>query len=125
MWCEHRLAAMQRIVEHEMIHLCEMLVWIHSDCAASRFQTIAHRMFGHTEHRHELITQHERAARDFKIRLGRRVTFRLNNQNLVGFVNRITSRATVLVPDPKGTRYSDGGHYAKYYVPIDQLRPVD
>lgn len=125
LWCENRLAAMQRIVEHEMIHLCEMLVWIHSDCAASRFQTIAHRMFGHTEHRHELITQQERAARDFNIRLGRKVVFRLNNKNLVGFVNRITSRATVLVPDPKGSRYSDGCHYAKYYVPLDQLRPVD
>lgn len=125
LWCENRLAAMQRIVEHEMIHLCEMLVWIHSDCAASRFQTIAHRMFGHTEHRHELITQHERAARDFNIRLGKRVTFRLNNKNMIGFVNRITSRATVLVPDPKGPRYNDGVHYAKYYVPLDQLRPID
>ncbi len=125
MWCDNRLAAMQRIVEHEMIHLCEMLVWIHSDCAASRFQTMAHRMFGHTEHRHELITQQERAARDFNIKLGRQVVFRVNNQNLIGVVNRITSRATVLVPDPKGRRYSDGTHYAKYYVPLDQLRPVD
>lgn len=125
LWCNHRLAAMQRIVEHELIHLCEMLVWIHSDCAASRFQTVAHRLFGHTEHRHELITQQERAARDFNIKLGKRVVFRLNNQNLVGIVNRITSRATVLVPDPKGTRYSDGTHYSKYYVPLDQLRPVD
>jgi hypothetical protein len=125
LWCHNRLAAMQRIVEHELIHLCEMLVWIHSDCAASRFQSIAHHMFGHTEHRHELITQQERAARDFNIRLGKRVTFRINNKNLVGIVNRITSRATVLVPDPKGPRYSDGAHYAKYYVPLDQLRPVD
>jgi hypothetical protein len=124
-WCHNRLAAMQRIVEHELIHLCEMLVWIHSDCAASRFQSIAHHMFGHTEHRHELITQQERAARDFNIQVGKRVAFRINNNNLIGIVNRITSRATVLVPDPKGRRYSNGVHYAKYYVPLDQLRPVD
>ena len=26
--CQDRLTAMQRIVEHEMIHLCEMLAWI-------------------------------------------------------------------------------------------------
>ncbi len=124
-WCDNRLAAMQRIVEHEMIHLCEMLVWIHSDCAASRFQTITHRLFGHTEHRHELVTQQERAARDFNIRPGKRVAFQLNGKNLVGFVNRITSRATVLVPDPKGPRYNDGVHYSKYYVPLDQLRPIE
>lgn len=123
--CDNRLSAMQRIVEHEMIHLCEMLVWIDSDCAASRFQSIAHSMFGHTEHRHELITQQERAARDFNIRLGKKVAFRIHNRQMVGIVNRITSRATVLVPDPKGPRYNDGGHYSKYYVPLDQLRPVD
>lgn len=125
LWCDNRLAAMQRIVEHEMIHLCEMLVWIHSDCSASRFQSVAHRLFGHTEHRHELITQQERAARDFNISLGRRVVFELNDRKLVGVVNRITSRATVLVPDPKGPRYSDGAHYVKYYVPLDRLRPIE
>jgi len=124
LWCENRLSAMQRVVEHELIHLCEMLVWIHSDCAAGRFQTITHRLFGHTEHRHELVTQSERAAREFNIRPGRRVAFHWNGQPMTGVVNRITSRATVLVPDARGPRYNDGCHYLKYYVPLDQLRPI-
>ncbi len=122
--CDHRLAAMQRVVEHEMIHLCEMLVWIHSDCNAQRFQSISQQLFGHTEHRHELVTQYQRAARDFNIRPGQRVAFRCNGKTLNGVVNRITSRATVLVPDPKGSRYNDGFHYTKYYVPLDQMRPI-
>ena len=63
--CENRLQAMQRIVEHETIHLAEMLVWVDSDCAAGRFQSIAQRFFGHTEHRHELVTQRERAQKLF------------------------------------------------------------
>jgi hypothetical protein len=108
--CHDRLSAMQRVVEHELIHLCEMLVWVQSDCAAGRF--------------HELVTQQERAAKDFNIPLGAKVEFSLNGHRLTGFVNRITSRATVLVPDPSGTRYNDGRNYRKYYVPIHRLRRI-
>ena len=122
--CRDRLTAMQRIVEHELIHLCEMLVWIQSDCAAGRFQSIAHGMFGHTEHRHELITQQQRAAKDYNIRAGNRVAFRFEGKTIVGVVNRITRRATILVEDSRGERFSDGKRYLKYYVPIHQLRPI-
>ena len=123
--CDDRLTAMQRIVEHEMIHLCEMLAWIQSDCSAGRFQSIARNMFGHTEHRHELITQQERAATEFNIRAGARVAFPFEGTVLQGVVNRITRRATILVEDLRGTRYSNGKRYLKYYVPIHQLRPID
>ena len=123
--CSDRLTAMQRIVEHEMIHLCEMLAWIQSDCSAVRFQSIAHNMFGHTEHRHELITQQERAAKEFNIRAGARVAFPFEGTMLRGVVNRITRRATILVEDLRGVRYSNGKRYLKYYVPIHQLRPIE
>jgi hypothetical protein len=122
--CIDRLTAMQRIVEHEMIHLCEMLAWIQSDCSASRFQSIARNMFGHTEHKHELITQQERAAKEFNIRAGANVAFPFEGRLLHGVVNRITRRATILVEDPRGERYSNGKRYLKYYVPIQQLRPI-
>lgn len=123
--CTDRLTAMQRIVEHEMVHLSEMLAWIQSDCSAGRFQTIARNMFGHTEHRHELITQQERAATEFNIRAGARVAFPYEGTVLQGIVNRITRRATILVEDLRGVRYSNGKRYLKYYVPIHQLRPID
>jgi hypothetical protein len=122
--CQDRLTAMQRIVEHELIHLCEMLAWIQSDCSANRFQSIARNLFGHTEHRHELITQQERAAKEFNIRAGAHVVFRFEGKTLHGIVNRITRRATILVEDARGERYSNGKRYLKYYVPIQQLRPL-
>jgi len=122
--CENRLQAMQRIVEHETIHLAEMLVWVDSDCAARRFQSIAHRFFGHTEHRHELVTQRERAQRLFDIRLGSHVGFTYQGRKLVGVVNRITRRATVLVESERGIRYNDGKRYEKFYIPIINLKPV-
>lgn len=122
--CTNRLQAMQRILEHELIHLVEMVVWGDSCCAASRFQSIAGRLFGHTEHKHDLITQQERAARKFNIRVGSVVQFRHEGTICVGTVNRITRRATVLVPDRRGQLYDDGHRYRKYYVPISHLQQV-
>ena len=122
--CTNRLQAMQRILEHEMIHLVEMLVWDDSCCAAPRFQSIARRLFGHTEHKHDLITQQERAANKFNIRVGTQVAFQHEGQMFAGTVNRITRRATVLVVDPLGQLYDDGKRYRKYYVPLSHLRPA-
>lgn len=122
--CTNRLQAMQRILEHEMIHLVEMLVWKDSCCAAPRFQAIAGRLFGHTEHKHDLITQQERAAHKFNIRVGSRVQFLHEGARYSGTVNRITRRATVLVLDASGQLYQDGKRYRKFYVPLRHLRPA-
>lgn len=122
--CTSRMQAMQRILEHELIHLAEMLVWDDSNCAASRFQTIASRFFGHTEHRHGLVTQNERAAKKFHVQIGSLVAFSHEGHRLVGKVNRITRRATVLVADSQGQRYTDGKCYRKFYVPLNQLNPL-
>lgn len=123
--CANRLQAMQRIVEHELIHLVEMLVWIDSNCAANRFQSIANGLFLHTEHRHQLTTQRERAQKQFDIRLGDAVEFLHDGRRRRGVVNRITRRATILVEDPKGERYSNGTHYIKYYIPLRLLTRVE
>ncbi len=122
--CENRLQAMQRILEHELIHLAEMLVWDDSNCAADRFQAISHRLFGHTEHKHELVTQHERAAKKFNIRVGSMVSFQHEGKTFIGKVNRITRRATVLVADAQGQKYDDGKCYRKFYVPLSSLKTV-
>lgn len=122
--CRDRLEAMQRVAEHEMVHLMEMLVWNDGDCTGKRFQSIARRFFAHTDFQHDLITQQERAARKFDIRVGDQVGFRHDGRTLVGRVNRITRRATVLVQDPKGQRFSDGEHYCRFYVPLEYLKKV-
>ena len=115
-----RLEALQRVFEHEFIHLCENLSWGDSNCSAGRFQNIATKMFGHQSHKHELITRRERAA-DIGIKPGARVTFLHEGQRLLGVVNRVTKRATVLVEDSSGRRYSDGHYYVTYYIPLRGL----
>ncbi len=121
--CADRLEALQRVMEHELVHLAEMLCWGVSNCAAPRFQGITARLFGHRAHTHNLITRRERAAGAGIVR-GTRVAFTFEGQRFVGRVNRITQRATVLVEDPDGTPYSDGGRYRKYYVPLAALEVV-
>ena len=121
--CDNRLEALQRIFEHEMVHLLEQLCWQTSNCAAPRFQDIARRHFLHRAHTHQLITRRERAAQS-GIRVGSRVTFLFEGRQLTGRVNRLTKRATVLVEDPAGERFSDGLRYRRYYVPIVHLQPA-
>lgn len=123
--CHHRLDALMRIMEHELVHLIEMLLWTDSSCSMHRFQEIARRSFGHTDHRHDLITPRETAHRQFGIRPGTRVRFDLDGHHYEGIVNRITRRATVLVVDPRGEKYSDGRRYQKFYVPLRMLEVVD
>jgi hypothetical protein len=121
--CRDRLEALQRIFEHELVHLAELLCWGDSDCTAARFQDIAARLFLHRAHTHNLITRRERAAAS-GIRVGSRVIFAFEGRRLTGRVNRITKRATVLVEDPEGVKYSDGLRYKVYYVPIAWLEPA-
>jgi hypothetical protein len=118
--CESRLDALERVFEHELIHLIEQLCWNRTSCSAGRFQEIARRVFGHRAHTHNLITRRERAA-GLGIRPGTQVSFGFEDRVLHGIVNRVTQRATVLVEDPAGQRYSDGRRYRKYYVPVGTL----
>lgn len=122
--CRNRVEALQRIFEHELIHLTEMVSWGDSSCSQERFQSLAFQFFTHTEATHQLITPGERAATKFGIRPGDRVRFRVDGSQFEGFVNRITKRATVLVEDQSSPLYSDGKRYAKFYIPISQLEPM-
>ncbi len=120
--CRDRLEAMQRVAEHEFVHLIEMLIWNAGTCSQSRFQSIAKRYFKHTDYRHDLITQRERALMKFNIRVGDTVQFLHDGHTLTGRVNRITRRATILVQSRKGELFSDGTRYQRYYVPLDKLQ---
>ena len=93
--CSTRMDALQRIFEHELVHLIEMLLWSDSSCAQRRFRQIAWRLFSHRESNHQLITPTETAKYKLGIRTGDQVRFSVDDREYVGFVNRITKRATV------------------------------
>src|SRR5262245_28890157 len=120
--CADRLQSLQRIFEHELLHLAELLVWDRSSCGGRRFHALALRFFGHTGVTHDLVTQRERARVTFDLKVGDRVAFDFGGVPHTGLLNRITRRATVLVETPGAQRYTDGRHYAKFYVPLAALR---
>jgi hypothetical protein len=123
--CRDRLDALQRVMEHEIVHLIEMLLWGKSSCSQPRFHSITRRFFGHTQNKHNLITPKEKALVKFGIRPGVKVRFRFDGIEHTGVVNRVSKRATVLVPDQKGLRYTDGEYYRKFYVPVQMLEAVE
>jgi hypothetical protein len=123
--CNDRLEAAQRVFEHELLHLLEMLIWVRSSCDAERYKTLAWNYFNHTMTRHDLVTQRERARARFDVHVGARVAFTFEGVRYVGVVNRITRRATVLVESDRGTPYSDGKKYLKFYIPLPMLQKVE
>jgi hypothetical protein len=122
--CGDRLEAAQRVFEHELLHLLEMLIWVKSSCDAERFKTLAWNYFSHTLTRHDLVTQRERARSRFDVNVGDQVTFTFEGVRHVGVVNRITRRATILVESDRGVAYSDGKKYLKFYIPLPMLQKV-
>ena len=123
--CTNRLQALQKIMEHEMIHLAEFLCWNDSNCSRARFRKIVRNRFGHLESTHQLHNHRTNAAIEQGIRPGDWVSFAQGPQKLCGRVNRITKRASVLVRDSKGRLYSDGERYTTYYVPVVQLKKIE
>lgn len=119
-----RLDALQRIVEHELVHLIEMIVWDQSSCARNRFRRIASGVFGHRESNHRLMTCSQTALQRHGIACGDQVTFRFRGKPCAGTVNRIGRRATILVPDAHGEPFTDGRKYRRFYVPVSELRKV-
>jgi len=124
--CRNRLEAAMRIMEHEIIHLLEMIVFGESSCSAPRFKKIVKNIFGHTDVTHKLVTQRERAYKKMGLKVGDRVKFSYDGRRREGIIYRITKRATVMVRDMKGL-YADkkGNRYSKYYIPLESLSRVE
>jgi hypothetical protein len=123
--CHDRVDALQRVMEHEIIHVVEILLWDKSSCARPRFQHMSHRFFAHTDYTHRLITPREKAQAKYGIRPGMTVRFRCNGLEKTGMIRRINKRASVLVEDRDGEPYSNGKRYSTFYVPPRLLEIVE
>ncbi len=116
------LEALQIVFEHELIHALEFLLYYKSNCSQERFRVAAGNLFGHTHSHHLLPTNHKIASEIHGIRLGDMVQFEFDGKPLIGVVNKIGKRATVMVKNPNGnyTNNNDEKHL-KYYVPLSLL----
>src|SRR5262249_22850817 len=85
-----RLEALQRIFEHELLHLAEFLGWSRSNCRAANFHALSRRIFAHDGVFHDLVTPREEAGVAYGIVAGDLVSFEHEGVRRVGRVNRIT-----------------------------------
>ena len=121
--CRNRLEATMRVLEHEIIHLLEWVLFGGTSCSKPRFRSLSRNIFGHTDVTHQLVTQTERAHKRFNLQVGAEVVFEYDGKTYHGVISRITKRATVMVRDSDGHfQDSRGNLYSKYYIPIQYLR---
>lgn len=121
--CTSAYEALYRVMEHELVHVIEFLVYGESNCNRKRFQTITRNLFGHTYHKHELVTNQEAAWLAMKLKPGDKVSFILQDALYTGILYRIHKRAIIMVEDAKGSfKDNDGKRYQKFYVPLSSLQ---
>lgn len=124
--CHDRLEATMHVVEHEIIHLLELVSFGSTSCSKPRFKKLSNNIFGHTDVTHKLITQTERADKKFNLHVGDSVSFEYRGKVYQGTISRITKRATVMVKDKKGSyRDNQGDRCSKYYILLKHLRPAN
>ncbi len=122
--CKNRLEAAMRIMEHELIHVAEFLLYAKSACGRQRFQDMAAQIFGHTYHRHQLVTPRQKAASTYGLKVGDKVEFMHKDRKHYGQISNITKRATVMIPDKQGLwKDKQGKKFSKFYVPLAMLKP--
>jgi len=123
--CQDRLEATMRILEHEIIHLLELVFFDSTSCSKPRFKQLSQNIFSHTEVTHRLVTQAELAQEQHNLRIGSTVSFEYGGETYRGIIARITKRATVMVRNRAGNfRDLQGDRYSKYYIPLENLTHV-
>ncbi len=116
------LEALQLVFEHELIHLIELHRFKKSSCSQERFQALAFNIFGHTGSTHQLPAIAEIGRERYGLAVGDWVSFQFEGERLSGVINRITKRATVMVPHKNGDfQDQKGKRYRKYYVALSLL----
>ncbi|WP_303864388.1 hypothetical protein [Alkalibaculum bacchi] len=116
------LEALQLVLEHEICHAIEFILYHQSSCKKKRFKIIAKNLFNHSSSYHALPTNQEIAKEKLGLSIGNKVSFQYENEFFEGFINGIHKRATVMVKNKEGCYIDrEGNKYTKYYVPLNQL----
>lgn len=124
---KNSLEVLMIIIEHELCHVLEFLMYKKSDDNGRVFKQLTLNLFGHTSQTHSLMTNQEKQIRLYKVMPGDDVKFILNGRAVNGLVERCNLKdALVLVFDSKGKFIleSNGKRYTKYKIPIGSLLKV-
>lgn len=114
MQAETLLEGIQFVLEHELLHAYLFAVKKNPSCKTKEFRSLSHKMFGHTESIHRMMTPYQRNAQKKGIALGDWVSFLQKGKMKQGRVILIGRTLTLLVPEKRG-RWVDaqGSRYTK------------
>ena len=114
------------VFEHELCHVIEFIVMKKSSCNKKPFKDLIYNLFGHTESTHKLVGTNEVNIQEFGLKPGDSVKFLFKGKYIIGFIQKINKKATIMSPDKQGN-YIDklGKRYKKFYVPLDSLVKSD
>ena len=116
--CRNPAEALMRVMEHELTHLVEYVLYNKSSCGQPQFQKICYDLFGHTESKHSIGVPLPTDAEKAKFKRGDKVSFQYENKVFKGTIERIQKRATVRIDNPQGNSPK------RFYVPISLLTKV-
>lgn len=118
------LEALMLILEHELCHIIEFLLYGNSNCKAKRFKIMAWKFFRHIKSYHEILSYNKKTSncKSLNIKKGDTIRFIHKKIEYIGIVVNINKRYTVMVESINGI-YEDkyGVKYNKWYVPIDLI----
>ncbi|MCL2064578.1 MAG: SprT-like domain-containing protein [Candidatus Cloacimonetes bacterium] len=111
--CKDPIEALMRVLEHEIAHLIEFVIYGTSNCNNANFMKIAYDLFGHTENKHLLGIELYCSNENFLIKKGDIVSFTYYGKIYTGMVVNIKKNIAISVDGLYGTK--------KYYVPFDMI----
>ncbi|MDF2676935.1 MAG: hypothetical protein K0Q97_1249 [Bacillota bacterium] len=120
-----KLHSLMLVFEHEICHVIEFLICKKSSCKKEPFKKLIFNLFGQNESTHKLVTSREASFAEYGLVVGNKVTFEFQGKQIIGIINNINKRATVMSQNNKGN-YMDrnGQHYIKYYIPLNCLTKI-
>lgn len=120
-----KLHSLMLVLEHEICHVIEFLICKKSSCKKEPFKKLIFNLFGQSESTHKLVTSREASFAEYGLVIGNKVTFEFQGKQIIGIINNINKRATVMSQNNKGN-YIDrnGQHYIKYYIPLNCLTKI-
>jgi hypothetical protein len=111
--CKTPIEALMRVMEHELTHLIEFILYGDSNCNDARFIQLSYQLWGHTENKHHLGLETPTETTLYGFRKGDKVSFVYQDTIHRGVINRVGKRATVIVDEVR-----------KYYVPLHLLERI-
>ena len=108
--CKDRLDAAMRIMEHELLHLLEFILFNSSNCSRLRFKKLGYNFFGHTDTKHKLVTKYEFNSKEHDLKVGDNVKFLIGNPDknniITGTLIGLDDQGKVIIKSSDGKENS-------------------